>query len=241
MTPTEATLFMAGKPTQLRRYLSKRGIARGDVDDFIQQMFERLMRLAPETDIRDPLSYAYRVVRNLIHEAALYRRMHPQVLGITLRTLDELPMGARPASSHEAELEELIKIVERRLQRLSPKCRAVWRLHDIEEMTYEEIGELVGISDSMVKKYLHLARNSLVTPMLDSNEINKAWAFVQHARRDRVHAQAELNTAKFLYEQKLGTLEAFEAALAKYTAARRDEHVAAEILKEATLAEVQAA
>jgi RNA polymerase sigma factor (sigma-70 family) len=40
------------------------------------------------------------------------------------------------------------------LDTLSPKCRAVLILHRREGMTYDEIGKKIGISSSMVKKYL---------------------------------------------------------------------------------------
>jgi RNA polymerase sigma factor (sigma-70 family) len=40
------------------------------------------------------------------------------------------------------------------LMQLSPKCRAAVALRYRQELSYEEIGERLGVSSNMVKKYL---------------------------------------------------------------------------------------
>jgi len=56
---------------------------------------------------------------------------------------------------------ELIEVVERGIQTMSEKLRTVLLLHDREEMSYEEIAELVQVPVGTVKSRLFLARAHL--------------------------------------------------------------------------------
>jgi RNA polymerase sigma-70 factor (ECF subfamily) len=47
--------------------------------------------------------------------------------------------------------------LDRALSKLSPKCRAAFVLHRREGLTYAEVAEKLGVSSSMVKKYLATA------------------------------------------------------------------------------------
>ena len=57
-------------------------------------------------------------------------------------------------ADHDADRLMLRMRIESVLRGLSPNCRAVVILHRREGMTYEEIGHEIGVSASMVKKYL---------------------------------------------------------------------------------------
>lgn len=56
---------------------------------------------------------------------------------------------------------DLKKVLDRALSRLDEQARALVLLKDYEGYSYEEIGQITGLSDSQVKVYLHRARKTL--------------------------------------------------------------------------------
>ena len=135
----------------LLRYLKRRVRTRVDANDLAQEVYLRLLRLEQHSLIRDPQSYVFRIAANLAHEFAL---KNPD---------SSVPADFEEPATDAREIERNLdaKVHARRLKaaldELSPKCRTVFILHRRDEMTYEEIARHVGISMSMVKKYLALA------------------------------------------------------------------------------------
>ncbi len=138
--------------TDLVRFIAKRGHNDADARDVAQEAYVRLLRVKRQDLIRDPRPYLYRVAANILHEFAL--RREADIVGLA-RWSQEQQVQAEP-SCQEGDVEMLVqhKRLEAVLGQLSPKCRAVLILHRRDCMTYEEIAVQIGISASMVKKYL---------------------------------------------------------------------------------------
>jgi len=138
--------------SDLLRFISRRIRSSADARDVAQEAYVRLLRLERKDLIRDPRPYLYRIAANVLYELELGRKADSA--GLT-RWLAELQIDSeRDRVDHDAELLMLRRRLESALKGLSPKCRAVVVLHRREGMTYEEIGAKIGISTSMVKKYL---------------------------------------------------------------------------------------
>ena len=138
----------------LVRFLARRVRAGVDARDLAQEAYVRLLRLDRKDLIREPLAYVYRVASNLLHEFELKRRAD---LEVARRLTDEQTIHGEPVVlENEAEAQALGEQMNRVLQELTPKCRAVLLLHRRDGMTYDEIAEQLGISSSMVKKYLSI-------------------------------------------------------------------------------------
>lgn len=136
----------------LLRFIAKRLRTSADAADIAQETYVRLLRLERKDLIRDPRPYLYRIAANVLYESELRRRATAFGL-LKLAAGSESQADAVGAQS-EAEVLEMRAHLERALQGLSPKCRAVILMHRRERMTYEEIAAGLGISTSMVKKYL---------------------------------------------------------------------------------------
>jgi len=136
----------------LVRFISKRIRTVADARDLAQEAYVRLLRLDRKDLIRDPRPYLYRIAANILFEYELKRKA--EVVGL-LRWSDER-RTEQESVHHDADVETLAlrSRLESALGALSPKCRAVLILHRREGMTYDEIGRKIGISASMVKKYL---------------------------------------------------------------------------------------
>ena len=59
------------------------------------------------------------------------------------------------------ETREVSEAVQRALQKLPKKLRAVIVLREMEELTYEEIGEVLNVSTGTVKSRISRAREEL--------------------------------------------------------------------------------
>jgi RNA polymerase sigma-70 factor (ECF subfamily) len=141
----------------LLRYISRRVRTSADARDIAQEAYVRLLRLERKDLIRDPMPYLYRIAANVLYEFELKRR--EDVTGLT-RWASELRAQQSQvalATGGEAESLALQDRLASVLRQLSPTCRAVLLLHRNEGMTYDEIAQQIGISSSMVKKYLSQA------------------------------------------------------------------------------------
>ncbi|MBL8271090.1 RNA polymerase sigma factor [Steroidobacter sp.] len=134
----------------LLRFLTRRVRTEADARDLAQEAYVRLLRLNRKDVICDPRSYVYRVAANLAHEFQLKRRA--EVDGLK-RWADEVGVDSEAGDS-DADSSVVSERVTQVLKGLSPKCRAVLVMHRRDGMTYDEIAERLGISSSMVKKYL---------------------------------------------------------------------------------------
>jgi len=147
-----ASRLVAEHGSGLLRYIARRGAGRSEVHDIAQETYLRLLRVQHVDLIENPQAYVYRIATNLLYDLRLKRRNADEALQ---RLLNE-PTRPSEAVSAERSVEqlELRERLEEALATLSPKCRAVVILHRRDGMTYDEIGHRLGISSSMVKKYL---------------------------------------------------------------------------------------
>jgi RNA polymerase sigma factor (sigma-70 family) len=136
----------------LLRFISRRVRTAADARDLAQEAYVRLLRLERKDLIRDPLPYLYRIAANVLYEFELKRR--EDVRGLMRWSAEHRIRSQALPAGGEAETLALQDRLESVLRQLSPTCRAVLILHRREGMTYDEIAERIGISPSMVKKYL---------------------------------------------------------------------------------------
>jgi RNA polymerase sigma factor (sigma-70 family) len=137
----------------LVRYLSRRVRPGTDARDVAQEAYVRLMRLDRKDLIRDPEPYLFRLAANLVNELELKRGTDDARL---LRWTQDREDPAAPVDV-QADASTLRQRIDSALGQLNPKCRAVLIFHRRDHMTYDEIALRLGISPSMVKKYLAVA------------------------------------------------------------------------------------
>ena len=136
--------------SDLVRFIARRLRSETAARDLAQEVYVRLLRMKRQDLIRDPRPYLYRIAANVLYEFELKRRA--DVVGQTRWSQDdEHESDAVPGEIESLHLRCWLESV---LEQLSPKCRTVLILHRRERMTYDEIGARIGISTSMVKKYL---------------------------------------------------------------------------------------
>lgn len=121
-----------------------------DARDVVQTAFEKMWRNRAEVDAQRSKSYLFTVA---YHQMIDHIR---KVKRIQLR--DEFNETARV---NDKPANNLKKILEEALARLSETQRSLVLLKDYEGYSYDEIGKITGLNESQVKVYLHRARVQL--------------------------------------------------------------------------------
>jgi RNA polymerase sigma factor (sigma-70 family) len=121
-----------------------------DARDVVQTAFEKMWRNRNEVDTLKSKSYLFTVA---YHQMIDHIR---KVKRIQLREefSDEIKVQNRPVNN-------LKKVLEEALNRLSETQRSLVLLKDYEGYSYDEIGKITGLNESQVKVYLHRARVQL--------------------------------------------------------------------------------
>src|SRR5689334_1636409 len=121
-----------------------------DARDVVQTAFEKLWRARAEVDREKSKSYLFTVAYNgMIDHLRKVKR-------ISLK--EEFKDEARITNRQHNNTKE---ILERALARLSETQRSLVLLKDYEGYSYDEIGQIMNLSESQVKVYLHRARLQL--------------------------------------------------------------------------------
>jgi RNA polymerase sigma factor (sigma-70 family) len=121
-----------------------------DARDVVQTAFEKMWRNREEVDAQRSKSYLFTVA---YHQMIDHIR---KVKRIQLR--EEFSEGTRV---QDRPANNLKKILEEALARLSETQRSLVLLKDYEGYSYDEIGKITGLNESQVKVYLHRARVQL--------------------------------------------------------------------------------
>lgn len=119
------------------------------VQEVTQDIFIRLWRNRHKLPVIENFSgYIYVVARNAANSA-----IHAELLGEHNELTETFQQYFQQASS-KLEAEELAAILDEAINTLPPKRQAIFKLSRIEEMTYEQIGERLGISRNTVKGHI---------------------------------------------------------------------------------------
>ncbi len=118
-----------------------------DAKDVVQTAFEKLWIHREEIDAAKSKSYLFTVA---------YHQMIDHIRKVKRVTLQE--EFKENAMVQQGTQNNLKKVLEQALSKLSETQRSLILLKDYEGYSYEEIGKITGLSDSQVKVYLHRAR-----------------------------------------------------------------------------------
>lgn len=117
-------------------------------EDVVQDAYLKLSESKIEADIRQPVSYLFRLVRNLAIDRA--RRLALEVR----RGADaEVPIAApAPDPSPEETLaaRDMLRALERALRELPDRTRLVFEMSRVSGYSTEQIAQALGISVSLV-------------------------------------------------------------------------------------------
>lgn len=121
--------------------------------ELAQEVFLRMLRVEDATTIRHPEAYLFTVASNVVKEYAAQDCRDGQALDLDNPAIQE-QLADLPAFGAHLDTQRRIQRLHEVLEELPVKCRAVVLMAHWQQRSYEEIGESLGISTHMVKKYL---------------------------------------------------------------------------------------
>lgn len=139
---------------RLTVYFERRLRQRQEAGDFVQEAFARLAHFMSGQTLRQPAAYLQRIATNLLHEHA--RRLRMRADACAGPDVQTHAISAPADQSDRIESEQLLAIYKRALDELGPKTREAFLLHQVDDLTYREIGERLKISIATVQ--YHVAR-----------------------------------------------------------------------------------
>lgn len=150
MTEREYNECVTTYADNVYRFILKNLRHEEDARDVVQTTFEKMWRHRDEVDAAKSKSYLFTVAyRQMIDHIRKVKRI--QLKG---EFSAESKVQNRPVNN-------LKKILDEALSRLSETQRSLVLLKDYEGYSYDEIGRITGLSESQVKVYLHRARVQL--------------------------------------------------------------------------------
>lgn len=155
---------------RLRRYFQSHGQAATDAEDLVQNTLERVYLGVRRLEHREKLmAWLFTIARNVRITAALAMRREVATI-----QQDETHEIAGPAGSSEGAVltEERIVRVRAAIEGLPVQQRQCIVLRAREDMSYEEIAELLHLSSNTVRNHLSQARKSLRRVLPDLAEDN---------------------------------------------------------------------
>lgn len=127
-----------------------------DAHDIVQDVFERLWNHRKNVEADKAKSWLFTTAHNaLINFAKKKARM--DLYG------DNLPERVQQ-SENRFEMKEIVDMV---IDTLPPLQKSIILLRDLEGYHYDEIGEMLSLSDSQVKVYLFRARRKIKQQLKD--------------------------------------------------------------------------
>jgi RNA polymerase sigma-70 factor (ECF subfamily) len=125
--------------------------------DILQETYQRLLSSGLWQQAENPRALLHRIAANLATDYE--RRQATQSKYIT--QVEALPEASDPGLNTTPEqillTHERLECLARAVETLSPKCRTVFILRKVDELSHAEIAERLNISRNMVEKHLRHA------------------------------------------------------------------------------------
>jgi RNA polymerase sigma-70 factor (ECF subfamily) len=146
-----------------------------EAEDLAQEVFLRVYRARKKYRARCKFStWLFTIANNLAVNARRAKQRKPVV---SLNTRDSGPLGPRPAEQlaqdsgnqpvRRVQQQELAAVIRQALDGLNERQRMAVVLNKYEDMSYEEIAEVMGLTAKAVKSLLCRARTNLRAALQD--------------------------------------------------------------------------
>lgn len=155
--------FFSKEGANLQRFLTRKLGGADDAADVVQDTYVRLLSRVDELNLRNSKSFIFTVALNLAIDSIRRRRRERRAMDLLAGSgtvfdgedCDIVCPNRLPDMRAEDEIR--LESVLGSLQGLSNKCRSAFILHKFMDLSYAEVAQTLGITVSMVEKYLSRA------------------------------------------------------------------------------------
>lgn len=136
----------------LIRFLYVKLRSEQDAREVAQEAYVRMLKLDEPDTVRHLQSYLFRTAANLAVDRLRQGQRRP-----TVAVPDDgprEPCSPLPAQDHILEGRQKLSLLETAITELPPKCRKAFLLYKFEGRSYGDIADEMGLSESMIRKYV---------------------------------------------------------------------------------------
>lgn len=152
----------------LLNYLRRNVGSYAEAEDIAQEVYYRLARKIDFEQVAYPKAFLMQTAKNcLIDIGRSAGRLDVQSDNEALEL--ELDCGSK-TPERQVFSADILKTMEGALEQLSPKCQAVFVMNRMDGISYRQIAVQLGLSRSMVEKYMSKALKHLKEVMRDHYE-----------------------------------------------------------------------
>lgn len=141
---------------ELATYLARKVRNDEDAHDLAQEAFLRMHKFQQERHLDNARAFLFKTANNLAVDQMRRARVHDRYLSSEMlpeqsdEEDDKCAPSAERTVSAEQELDKIYEVVDR----MPPKVRRAFLLHRGKDLSYSEIADEMGVSTSMVEKYI---------------------------------------------------------------------------------------
>ncbi|MBE1527933.1 RNA polymerase sigma-70 factor (ECF subfamily) [Sphingopyxis sp. OAS728] len=129
-----------------------------EAPDLVQEVFARAAGSAQRHQLINPGGFLRRIAQNLLIDRARRQKSAPAIFF----PLREDSHAVTPAAQEwNLEAADLLGLYEAAVDAMPPKTRRVFLMHRVDELSYREIHELLGISIATVEYHMMKALNQI--------------------------------------------------------------------------------
>jgi RNA polymerase sigma factor (sigma-70 family) len=149
---------------RIERYLSRRGVARHDAQDLIQEAYIRLLSMPAGKRPYATVRFLMTTCRNLMIDARRRDRTRPYDL---VADLDALGRHDSLSPERHLEAQETLERFNASIKTLPPRKRQVYWLRRVHQYSIKETAHRLGMSVNTVEQHLRISLASLERHGLD--------------------------------------------------------------------------
>ncbi|NRA37297.1 MAG: RNA polymerase sigma factor [Planctomycetes bacterium] len=144
-----------------------------DADDCFQQCWLSIHKALPKYEARgQERAWVFRVARNSVYDFLRQRRQWNQWMEKS-RDIDDLERSAGTAEAFEViSAEELREHIQQAVHKLSPKLREVFLLRTQQDLSFQEIAEVLQEPRNRLLARMHLAHKEIHQAIAKFNQVS---------------------------------------------------------------------
>jgi RNA polymerase sigma factor (sigma-70 family) len=142
-------IFRAHKPGLFRFF--QRQVGHDEASDLVQDVFARVAGSAQRNHLLNPGGFLRRIAQNLLIDRSR-KLARNNVVMLPLAEAYDAPSPA--GQEHELHAQDLLAIYDETLRAMPEKTRRVFLMHRVDECSYRQIHESLGISIATVEYHM---------------------------------------------------------------------------------------
>ena len=161
MSPTFQEHILATHQEELLRFISRKVNCPDAAQDIFQDTYLRYANYPEKDYIDNHRAFIFRIAANLAADYERRNRVRDAYISTGEVLLETIPQQVNLQPDEILCIQERLEHLAQAIEKLPPRCREVFILRKVNELSHAQIADHLSISLSMVEKHLHHALQAL--------------------------------------------------------------------------------